>query len=155
MSPAYYLTQEGLAKLQEELTYLKDTKRKEIAFRIEKAKELGDLSENGEYHSAREDQSFMEGRIGELEYMVRYAVLIEHDDTAKKGIIELGSTVKVHMNGKEAVFTIVGAAEANPLAAKISNESPLGQTLLGHRTGDRVQYEAPKGKITCEILEVH
>ena len=155
MTPAYYITQEGLEKIKQELEYLKTVKRKEIAFRIEKAKELGDLSENGEYHSAREDQSFTEGRVSELEYMSRYAVLIEHKSHGSNKAIELGSTVKVCMNEKEALFTIVGAAEANPREAKISNDSPLGHTLLGHFVGDKVQYCAPKGIVTCTILEVH
>ena len=154
MPQTYYVTAEGLEGIKKELEYLKTVKRKEIAFRIEKAKELGDLSENGEYQSAREDQSFMEGRIEELDHMVRHSELILHKEGSGVSV-EIGSTVRVAMQGKESTFTIVGAAEANPLAYKISNESPLGSNLLGRRVGDEVEYKAPKGMVKCEILEVH
>ena len=153
MPQTYYVTAEGLKTMQQELEELKTVKRKEIAYRIEKAKELGDLSENGEYQSAREDQSFMEGRIEELEHITRHAVLIQHKNgpTAQ---VEIGSTVRVKMDNKESTFTIVGAAEANPMQSKISNESPLGKTLLGHRVGESLVYTAPKGTVTCKVLEI-
>ena len=153
--PTHYLTPDGLIKFKKELDMLKTVKRKEIAQRIERARDLGDLSENAEYHAAREDQSFMEGRVEELEYIIRNAALIEHHPQKHKGaVVGLGSTVKVSMGGKEAVFTIVGASEANPLQAKISNESPLGRTLLGGQVGAKLKYQAPKGVISFTILEV-
>jgi transcription elongation factor GreA len=151
--PTYYLTPDGLEKFKKELDFLKNIKRKEIARRIERARDLGDLSENGEYQSAREEQSFTEGRVAELEHILRYGTIISHRG-GENAVVSLGSSVVVLMNGEEKIFTIVGAAEANPIQCKISNESPLGNTLLGKKVGESIEYEAPKGKITCKILEV-
>lgn len=147
----FYLTQEGLEKVKKELNELKNIRRKEVAERIEKAKELGDLSENAEYQEAKEEQAFIEGRILELENILNNSIVSSgHSD----GTVDLGSTVKVKSNGQEQIFTIVGFNEADPLDGKISNESPLGKSFMDKRQGDKVTVTTPKGNVEYEILEV-
>lgn len=151
MSTDAYITKEGLVKIQEELHFLKTEKKREVAGRIERAKELGDLSENAEYADAKDEMSFIEGRILELADYINRAVVIE---PTAGGMVQVGSTV-VLKNGKvEKVYTIVGANEADPLAGRISNETPLAQALLGKKMGDTVDFTVPAGKVQYTIKEV-
>jgi transcription elongation factor GreA len=147
-----YLSAEGLKKLQDELKYLKTTKRKEVSFRIETAKELGDLSENAEYADAKEEQGWVEGRIRELGDILQNAAVIESGK--QTGYVNVGSTIRVKVNGKEKTFQVVGSNEADPGAGKISNESPLGQAFLGKKAGDNVEITVPAGKVIYTILEI-
>lgn len=147
-----YLTKDGLAKLQAELGNLVHIRRKEIASRIQEAKELGDLSENAEYQEAKNEQAFNEGRIEELESTLRNVKVID-EQGSKNGIIQVGSTVQAD-NGTPHTLSIVGSSEADPASGKISNESPLGQSLLGKRVGDTVTVAAPRGTVTYTILKV-
>ncbi|GMR19327.1 MAG: transcription elongation factor GreA [Patescibacteria group bacterium] len=146
-----YLTQEGLEKLQNEFDHLVNVKRKEVAEKLQKARELGDLSENAAYTAAREEQTFMEGRIAELEDLLKK---VEVAEKAKAGKVVVGSTVRVHLDGEKQEFRIVGAPEADPAGGKISHESPLGQALIGKKVGDKVEVEAPVGNLKYHILEV-
>ena len=147
-----YLTKNGLEKLKEEYNHLTNTKRKELAEKITAARELGDLSENSAWQTAREEQSFVEGRILELEEILKNVQLIEKNNDA--GIVSLGSKVKVHIDGDEEEFHIVGTPEADPKKKRISHESPLGKALIGQKIGSAVEVEAPIGKIKYRILEV-
>jgi transcription elongation factor GreA len=146
-----YITKLGYEKLKKELDELKNVRRKEIADRIEIAKDMGDLSENAEYHEAKDEQGFIEGRIAELEITLPNAVIIERDTS---GCVNVGNTVRVSANGKEKEYTIVGAKEADPLAGRISNESPLGIAFIGKCAGDTVEVQAPAGKIVYAIISV-
>lgn len=154
------ITKEGLKKIKEELDMLKSTKRQEIAARLKEAISYGDLSENAEYEEAKNDQAFIEGRILELENQVKNAKLISEAHavkTAKDKVIDVGSIVTVRnmTDGDDAeTYTIVGSMEADPLAHKISNESPIGKALLGHEKGDTVHVEAPAGKFEYEVVKV-
>lgn len=148
---ALILTKEGLEKLKAELKELVDNKRPEIAKRIQAAREAGDISENAEYDSARQEQSYIEGRIAELEEVIKSAKISE---STVKGTIGVGCRVTVHIDGDKEDFYIVGPPEANPLEKKISHESPLGVALVGKKVGDKVDVEAPVGKLTYTILSV-
>ena len=152
----YPMTIEGKEKLEYELNELKTTKRKEVVERIKVARGFGDLSENSEYESAREEQSFIEGRIQEIENMLQIAEIISLNDYAE-GEIGLGRTVlfKELPDGPEEEYTIVGAAEADPFEGKISNESPIAKGLIGRTTGDKVIIETPGGEMNVEILSVN
>ena len=154
MSPdgQQYITPEGLAKLKAELKELKTVKRKEIALRIQEAKELGDLSENAEYAEAKSEQGFIEGRIIELENTFKNAVLINDDKSGDE--IRVGSRIKVETGGNEMILTIVGSNEASPAKGLISNESPLGQAFLGHKIGDLVEAKVPAGLVKYRILSI-
>ena len=144
------LTQEGLDKLKKELaTSL--VKRKIIADKIEYAKSLGDLSENFEYQEAKEDQSFNETRILEVQDMIKRAVI---GVVAEKGIVSLGSTIEVEAEGKKHEYTLVSFNEADPVNGKISNESPLGQAFLGKQVGETVEVRVPRGVIKYKVLKV-
>jgi transcription elongation factor GreA len=145
------LTEDGKKKLEEEMRILKEVKRKEIKKRIEQAKEHGDLSENAEYHDAREEQSFMEGRILEIESILRSAV--EAPVNSKKGIT-VGSTVILELNGQTVEYTIVGSHESDPGKGLISLDSPLAQAFVGHVAGERVEVKVPKGIILYTIKDV-
>lgn len=145
-------TKEGLDKLKDELHNLQTKKRFEVAERIKVAKEFGDLSENAEYHEAKEEQSFVEGRIIELEHLIKTAVVA--DENESKGIVSVGSQVKVLKDGKESSFTIVGSTEADPVNGKISLESPIGDALLDHKPGDEVEIDMPAGKVSYKIIDV-
>src|SRR3989344_9385306 len=149
---AKYVSEEGLEKLKRELQELKTTKRHEIALRLEHAKSLGDLSENAEYQEAKEEQSLVESRIVELEEIVRNAVIIKKD--AHSNLVQIGSTVRVRSETGEETFTIVGSEEADPKAGKISNESPLGKSFLGRKSGDKVEVKTPGGTYTYSIAEL-
>ncbi len=147
-----YISQEGLDKLKEELDELKK-KRYEISKRIEEAKSLGDLSENHEYHEAREAQSFNEGRLKELEEAIRDAEIIT-DQKTKSDIVDLGSKITVKNGGQEKHFIVVGSQEADPASGKISNESPIGRAFLGKKAGEKVEVETPGGKTEYKIISV-
>lgn len=146
-----YLSPEGLEEHKQELEDLK-VKRQEIAKRLEEAKALGDLSENQEYISAREAQAFNEGKILELEQLLRDAVVI--DKNKKSTLVQVGSTVEIKVNGRTQTFTIVGSEEANPQEGKISNESPLGKAFLGRKAGDTLEIETPGGRASYRIIMV-
>jgi transcription elongation factor GreA len=149
------MTAEGLENLEHELNELKTTKRKEVVERIKVARGFGDLSENSEYDSAREEQAFIEGRIQKLENMVQHAEIIDESEFAE-GEITLGRTVlfKELPDGLEEEYTIVGAAEADPFEGKISNESPIAKALIGKAEGDQVTIDTPGGDMNVEILSV-
>lgn len=146
------LTKEGLQKLQEELEYLKTTKRPQVSDRIKSAKELGDLSENAEYQEAKEEQSFVEGRILELEHLIKTSLVAEK--VKSDGSVQVGCHVKIDKEGQIMSFTIVGSTEADPMAGKISLESPFGEALMGKAVGDEVEVDLPGGKTKCKILEI-
>ncbi|BCJ85880.1 transcription elongation factor GreA [Effusibacillus dendaii] len=151
----FYVTQEGLRKLEEELEYLKTEKRAEVKERLKIARSYGDLSENSEYEAAKDEQGMVESRIALLENRLRNAVLIRDEDKVT-GVVTIGSTVTIREvpNGDEEVYTIVGPAESDPLEGRISNESPIGKSLLGKQQGDKVVVPAPNGDMTFEILKV-
>ncbi len=152
MSSNTILTPEGYKKIIEELQYLKTDRRKEIADRIEYAKSLGDLSENAEYQSAREDQSFTEGKILELEEMLKNAQVVQH--VVNSEIVNLGDKVVLTYDGKDYTYTVVGANESNPQEQKVSNESPLGRALLGSKLGQTVDVQTPRGVMRYRIEKI-
>ena len=149
-----YLTAEGEENLRRELDYLISVKRPALAERLHKAIQQGDLSENADYIAAKEEQGFLEGRIQQIETMLRNAVTIHEDGSREE--VALGSCVSVVEEGAEVaeIFRIVGPAEVNPAKGKVSNESPLGRALLGHRVGDTVTVEAPGGEIIFQITAI-
>jgi len=146
-----YLTNEKHQELQKELDHLRVDRRKEVAEHLEYAKKLGDLSENAEYHQAREEQAEVEDRIMRLETLLKTAVIT---GAGGKDIITIGSTLRLQKDGdnKSYVYTIVGSEEADMSHGKISNLSPLGSALLGHKKGDQVTINTPKGKVTYTIV---
>jgi transcription elongation factor GreA len=149
-----FLTRDGYAKLQDELENLRTKKRQEIAERLHEAMEGGELIENAEYEAAKNEQAFVEGRIKELEILLATARVI--DESKNPDVIQIGSTVTLIEDGslEEEVYTIVGAAEANPSSGRISNESPLGKALLNRKAGEKVQVEAPAGSFMVEVIKV-
>ena len=149
------MTAAGKLKLEEELEYLKMVKRKEVVERIKIARDFGDLSENSEYDSAKEDQAFVEGRISTLEKMIRNAVIIKGSESSTNEV-NLGNTVtfKELPDGDEETYTIVGSAEANPIEGLISNDSPIAKGLLGRSKGDLVSINTPGGEMSVTILEI-
>jgi len=152
--PTSFLTREGYTKLQEELEFLRTKKREEIAIRLHEAMEGGELIENAEYEAAKNEQAFVEGRIKELEILLATARVIDGVPQASD-TVQVGSTVTIQEEDLEPeVYTIVGAAEANPTKGKISNESPLGRALLNRKAGEKVQVDAPAGSFTVQILKV-
>lgn len=149
-----YLTQEGKENLIKELEDLKGPKRQAIAKRLKHAIEMGDLSENADYKSAKEDQGFLEGRIQEIEAILKVAEVVEKN-TENNGEIGIGSKVKVRESGfPPELFVIVGVKEANAASGKISYESPMGSALIGHKKGEIVKVITPGGNLLLEILEV-
>lgn len=152
MPKKYLLTPEGLAKLNEELKHLIEVKRKEVIERIREAAAHGDLSENADYAQAREEQSFVEGRIQEIEEMVKNAEIIT--TTSNHNTVSIGATIVVSVGGKERKYTIVGSNEANPSEGKISNESLVGKALLSKRVGDKVPITTPAGETIYEIVSI-
>lgn len=151
----YPMTLEGKQKLEDELEDLKINKRKEIVERIKIARSYGDLSENSEYESAKDEQAFVEGRISTLEKMIRLAEIID-DKNVEADIVSLGRTVTfVELpDEEEESYSIVGSAEANPLQGKISNDSPIAKALLGKRVGDEVAIATPGGDMKVKIVNV-
>lgn len=152
MSKKYLLTHEGLKKLNEELKYLINEKRKEVIERIREAAAHGDLSENADYAQAREEQSFIEGRIQEIEEMIKNAEIITA--ATQHNTVTIGSTVTLKVNGNTKKYSIVGSNEANPGEGKISNESLVGKSLLGKKLGDKFTVQAPAGAMEYEISEI-
>lgn len=151
-----YLTQEKFAELEKELSYLKTERRKEVADHLEYAKKLGDLSENAEYHAAREEQAEVEERIRHLEELLKNSELITKGGTGGHDIITIGTTFRVTKEGdnKSYIYTIVGSEEADMAHGKVSNLSPLGSALLGHKQGDSVKISTPKGAVTYTIAQI-
>ncbi len=147
-----YITAEGLGKLKKELTFLKEIKRREIAERLERCISFGDLSENSEYHETKEAQGFLEGRILELEDIVKNAVIVPEE--TENQFAQVGSTVLVKAGEDAQEFKIVGVEEANPLEGKISVDSPLGKALINQPKGVIVEINAPGGKIQYKIVKI-
>ncbi len=152
MSQQMYLTPEGEAKLKTELAELTGARREELAQRLRSAIQMGDLSENADYHKAKEDQAFLEGRIQEIEAILRMAVIVEKKQS---DVVMVGSRVTVQEEGFDPeTFSMVGAKEADPRNNKISNESPIGSALMNHRAGETVEAQTPGGKLKIKILNV-
>jgi transcription elongation factor GreA len=151
--PTTFLTKEGYDQLQKELEWLRTEKRQEVANRLHEAMEGGELIENAEYEAAKNEQAFVEGRIQELEVILATARIIEEGE--KAGLVQVGCKVTIQENGSDPeIYTIVGAAEADPRSGKISNESPIGKAILNHGVGDEVQVEAPGGTFKVRILKI-
>jgi transcription elongation factor GreA len=154
MTETPYLTAEGAGKLRAELAQLKGPGREEMAKRLRSAIQMGDLSENADYHKAKEDQGFMEGRILELEYLLNNAIIVEAQ-TGQRNVVEVGTTVTVQEEDLDPeVFMLVGAKEADPRNGKISNESPIGRALIGHQVGEQVTAQTPGGELSFKILKI-
>lgn len=151
----YVITYSGVKKLEEELQYLKTTKRKEITEKIKVALSFGDLSENSEYDEAKNDQAFLEGKIAQIENMLKNAVIIDESEL-NNDVVSVGSKVKVmdYEFDEEVLFSIVGSAEADPMENKISNESPVGSALIGKKVGDVVEVQVPDGVNKYKILDI-
>lgn len=151
----YPMTLEGKAKLEEELEELKTVKRKEIVERIKIARSFGDLSENSEYESAKDEQAFTEGRITTLENMIRFAEIIDNNNT-NANEVSLGRTVTfIELPaGEEEEYTIVGSAEADPISGKISNDSPIAKALIGKSLNDEVTIATPGGDMNVKIIKI-
>lgn len=149
------LTHEGLSNLEQELQELKVVRRKDVAAKIKEARGQGDLSENAEYDAAKEEQAEIEARIITIENMLRNAEVIDSGNVTDT--VSIGNTIKIFDNEfeEELEYTIVGSAEADPLNGKISNESPLGASIIGHKVGDTVQVDTPDGIISFKILEIN
>ncbi|MDQ0231549.1 transcription elongation factor GreA [Metabacillus malikii] len=148
------MTKEGKEKLEQELEYLKTVKRKEVVERIKIARSFGDLSENSEYDSAKEEQAFVEGRITTLENMIRNAKIIVGE--ADTSTVSLGRTVTFLElpDGDEETYTIVGSAEADPFEGKISNDSPIAKSLLGRKVDEEVTVQTPGGEMLVRIVKI-
>lgn len=152
MNQPTYLTPEGAAKLKAELAELTGPRREALAQRLRAAIQMGDLSENADYHKAKEDQAFLEGRIQEIEAILRIAVVVEK---RQSDVVTVGSRVTVQEEGFDPeTFDVVGAKEADPRNGKISNESPFGAALMDHKVGDVVEATTPAGKTRLKILKV-
>lgn len=151
MSEPIQVTKEGLDKLKAELQALKTVKRKEIAERLEAAKALGDLSENADYQQAKEDSAWTEGRINQLEDLISRAVVAA---SPRAGVVSIGSSVTVLVNGKQRTFTIAGSTEADPAHGKISAESPIGSALIGTKVGEDVMVNTPSGQVRYHVEKV-
>lgn len=152
MSQTYYLTKERLEELKAELNEFKTKIRAEVAERLKKAKEMGDLSENAEYAEAKDEQSRVEMRIAELENIIKNASIIQK--TANKDKVQMGSLVGVSKDGKISKFTVVGSNEAKPEEGRISNESPLGAAFFGKKTGEEIKVKTPSGEVSYKIVSI-
>jgi transcription elongation factor GreA len=151
--PPTYLTPEGHLRLKNELAELKGTRRAELSKRLRSAVQMGDLSENADYHKAKEDQAFLEGRIQEIEVILREAIII--DKSNNREIVTIGSHVTIQEQGAESeTYHLVGPQEADPRNGRISHESPIGRALLDRRVGDTTEVETPAGKIKLKILKI-
>ena len=149
------LTEEGLARLEQELDQLKHVRRPQVAERIRQAKELASTQNNAEYDDAKNDQAFVEGRILTLEKLIQDAKIIDQEAAHHASEVRIGSTVHLQdAAGKRIEYTIVGSAEADPKSGRISNESPVGQALLGKRVGDDVQVSVPKGVTGYTVTKI-
>lgn len=145
------LTKDGLAQLQAEFDELNNKKRPEAVRRLADARDLGDLSENSEYAAAKQDLAFIDGRIAELEEILHGAKVVT---SHAKSHVDVGCKVTLHINGGKEIFTLVGEWEADPMQKKISHESPLGKALMGKKVGEKIEVEAPAGKVAYKILNI-
>ena len=152
MIDTQYISQEKKDALLEELEDIRKNKIPTTAKRIDEARQMGDLSENAEYHAAREDMAWTQSRAKEIEHILSNSQLV--DDSVKSDVVGIGSTIIVEGNGKEKEFTIVGAHEADPLSGKISNESPMGEAFFGKKKGDKVSVTIPAGTIEYKIKKL-
>jgi transcription elongation factor GreA len=154
MSEQTYLTPEGKEDLENELDTLLTVRRPELAAKLKEAVSQGDLKENADYHDTREQKAFVEGRIQYIENILRTATIISNDGPSD--YVGIGSEVTIREQGmdEDETYMIVGAAEANPRAGRISNESPIGQALLGHKKGDKVRASTPSGEIVLKIKNI-
>ena len=148
----FYLTQDGVDKLKEELHDLVKIQRPKVAQELKEAKEYGDLSENASWDAAKDHQSFIEGRIAEIDHILRNVVVIKAPK--KGGKVDIGSTVHLELESGKCVYTIVGSTEANPTEGKISNESPIGKALLGKAKGEEITLTLPSGEMIYKIVHV-
>ena len=148
-----FISANGLEKVKKELEEIKKIKRPKLIKRIQEAKELGDLSENADYHSAKEEQSFMEGKILDLEDTIKNSVIINNNQKNNE-VIGVGSIVKVKNSNSEQEYEITGSNEANPINGKISNESPLGREMIDKKAGDEFLITTPNGEVKYKILEI-
>ena len=147
-----YITKEGLEKLKQELDYLKNTKQKELVERLRRAIALGDLSENFDYHNAREEQDLLDHRVAEIEEIIANSSIAPQKNG--NSMDQIGSTVQVEIEKEKLTFTITGPQEADPLQGKISSESPLGQALLGKKKGDMAKVDIPQGTALYKVLGI-
>lgn len=152
MAEIQYMTQDKIDALKVELDDLQKIKLPTLAKRIDDARQMGDLSENAEYHMAREDMAWAQSRVLEIKAILDDAEVISTDGSKNK--VTIGSTITVKVEGKEKTYTIVGAQEADPMTGRISNESPLGSTFLGKKEGDKVKVMLPKGEVEYKIIEI-
>lgn len=148
-----YLTSKGLEEAREELDFLKNTKRSEVTERIQRAREFGDIAENSEYDAALNEQALVENRVAYLEDVLKNAKIIS-ENHEQSGFVVIGSTVVVEIDGAVDEFTIVGKVEANPTKKRISNESPVGQALLGAKVGEEVEVATPIVRYRCKVLRI-
>ncbi len=154
MSDQSYLTSEGAEKIKAELAELKGPRRTELAQRLRSAIQMGDLSENADYHKAKEDQGFLEGRIKELEYLLHNAVIVDISDVSTDSV-QVGTRITIQEEGEEPeTYQMVGANEADPRNGRISNESPIGQALFGKKVGETAIANTPGGQIHFKILKI-
>lgn len=151
MNEVVFMTQEGLNNLKAELKDIIEVKKPENALRIKTARDLGDVSENAEYSIAREEQTMLDIRVSELDSLLKRAKVVKG---GQEGEISIGKKVKVHVEGEDEEFHIVGEPEADPLANKISHQSPLGSLLVGKKVGDTFELQIPTGKLTYKIIEI-
>ena len=152
MNKRTQVTKDGLEALKRELDELVEVKRPKMVARLANARSQGDLSENSDYQNARDELEFLDGRISELKEVIRSAVVVQPNGST--GEVVMGTNVKLKVNGQEHRFSIVGEWEADPAAKKISHTSPLGEALMGKKKGDKVEVEAPAGKIVYEVLAI-
>ena len=154
MSDQSYLTVEGAEKIKAELAELKGPRRTELAQRLRSAIQMGDLSENADYHKAKEDQGFLEGRIKELEYLLHNAVIVDISEVSRDSV-QVGTRITIQEEGEEPeTYLMVGASEADPRNGRISNESPIGAALFGKKVGEIAVAETPGGQIQFKILKI-
>lgn len=153
MEKIVYISKEGLQKLKDELALIEGDKLKAIAKKIGEAKDLGDLSENAEYHEAKQQQAFLYGKTQELKYKIKHAKIIDNKNCDKKSI-EVGCAVVLKDGENEFEYTLVGSDEADPIAGRISIESPIGCSLLNHQVGDEVVVNTPAGEIKYSIIQI-
>lgn len=155
MDKKVYITEKGLEELKKEHAELVQTKRPQVVNRLATARDMGDLAENAEYTAARDELAFIDGRIDELEDLLKNATIIAEKPRGRKNkVINLGSKVTVKTGAKKETFTIVGEWESNPGEKKISNESPLGKALIGKSVNDKIEIQAPAGKISYKIIAI-
>jgi len=154
MTDQIYLTAEGAEKLKAELAELKGPQRDEMARRLRSAIQMGDLSENADYHKAKEDQGFLEGRIKELEYLLHKATIVDASEVSRDSV-QVGTRITIQEEGEDPeTYLMVGASEADPRNGRISNESPIGQALFGKKVGETAIAETPGGRIKFKILKI-